>query len=35
MFKLLLDNSLVGIDASVQQVVDWWEARLPFGTHAG
>ncbi|MDP4301989.1 bifunctional 3-phosphoshikimate 1-carboxyvinyltransferase/cytidylate kinase [Leptothrix discophora] len=32
---LLLDNSLVGIDASVQQVVDWWEARLPFGAHAG
>ena len=32
---LLLDNSLVSIDASVQQVVDWWEARLPFGAHAG
>ncbi|RZS47536.1 bifunctional 3-phosphoshikimate 1-carboxyvinyltransferase/cytidylate kinase [Sphaerotilus mobilis] len=32
---LSLDNSLVGIDASVQQVVDWWEARLPFGALAG
>jgi 3-phosphoshikimate 1-carboxyvinyltransferase len=27
---LLLDNSQLGIEASVQQVVDWWQARTPF-----
>ncbi|MEY8876911.1 MAG: bifunctional 3-phosphoshikimate 1-carboxyvinyltransferase/cytidylate kinase [Leptothrix sp. (in: b-proteobacteria)] len=27
---LSLDNSLIGIDASVQQVVDWWQAKRPF-----
>ncbi len=32
---LSLDNSQLSIDASVQQVVDWWEARLPFGVLAG
>mgnify|MGYP000872566813 CR=1 FL=1 len=28
---LLLDNSTLGIDQSVQQVFDWWQARQPFG----
>jgi 3-phosphoshikimate 1-carboxyvinyltransferase len=28
---LSLDNSLLDIEASVQQVLDWWETRLPFG----
>ena len=28
---LLLDNSQLGIEASVQQVVTWWHARQPFG----
>ena len=28
---LLLDNSQLGIEASVQQVVTWWQARQPFG----
>jgi 3-phosphoshikimate 1-carboxyvinyltransferase len=32
---LLLDNSLLGIEASVQQVIAWWNARLPFDTSAG
>ncbi len=27
---LLLDNSQLGIEASVQQVTAWWEARQPF-----
>ena len=27
---LLLDNSQLGIEASVQQVVAWWNARQPF-----
>ncbi|MCK6423663.1 MAG: bifunctional 3-phosphoshikimate 1-carboxyvinyltransferase/cytidylate kinase [Burkholderiaceae bacterium] len=27
----LLDNSLLGIEASVQQVIDWWQAQQPFG----
>ena len=29
----LLDNSQLGIEASVQQVVVWWNARQPFGAH--
>jgi len=32
---LLLDNSLLGIEASVQQVIAWWNARLPFDGSAG
>jgi 3-phosphoshikimate 1-carboxyvinyltransferase len=31
---LSLDNSLVGIEASVQQVIDWWNARQPFEAEA-
>ena len=27
---LLMDNSELGIDASVQQVLDWWQQRRPF-----
>jgi len=27
---LLLDNSLLSIDATVEQVFDWWQARQPF-----
>ena len=27
---LLLDNSHLSIEESVQQVLDWWEARRPF-----
>ncbi|MDE2082998.1 MAG: bifunctional 3-phosphoshikimate 1-carboxyvinyltransferase/cytidylate kinase [Burkholderiales bacterium] len=27
---LLLDNSALGIEQSVQQVLDWWEQRRPF-----
>jgi len=27
---LLLDNSQLGIEASMQQVVVWWNARQPF-----
>jgi 3-phosphoshikimate 1-carboxyvinyltransferase len=30
---LLLDNSQLGIEASVQQVVAWWNDRQPFGAH--
>jgi 3-phosphoshikimate 1-carboxyvinyltransferase len=29
---LLLDNSDLSIEASVQQVLGWWEQRRPFGT---
>jgi 3-phosphoshikimate 1-carboxyvinyltransferase len=32
---LLLDNSLLGIEASIEQVVVWWNARLPFDVSAG
>ena len=32
---LLLDNSALGIDPSLQQVLDWWEARQPFQSPAG
>jgi 3-phosphoshikimate 1-carboxyvinyltransferase len=28
---LLLDNSQLGIEQSVQQVLDWWQQRRPFG----
>jgi 3-phosphoshikimate 1-carboxyvinyltransferase len=31
---LLLDNSLIDIEASVQQVIDWWQARQPFEAEA-
>jgi len=27
---LLLDNSLLSIDATVEQVLNWWQARQPF-----
>ena len=27
---VLLDNSALGIEPSVQQVLDWWEDRRPF-----
>jgi 3-phosphoshikimate 1-carboxyvinyltransferase len=30
---LLLDNSNLSIEASVQQVLDWWQQRRPFGRH--
>ncbi|MCW5653646.1 bifunctional 3-phosphoshikimate 1-carboxyvinyltransferase/cytidylate kinase [Hydrogenophaga sp.] len=30
---LLLDNSGLDIEQSVQQVVDWWEGRTVFSTH--
>jgi len=29
---LLLDNSQLGIEASVQQVLAWWEAKRPFAS---
>ena len=28
--SLLLDNSQLTIEASVNQVLDWWQARQPF-----
>ncbi len=28
---LLLDNSALGIEQSVQQVLDWWQGKQPFG----
>jgi 3-phosphoshikimate 1-carboxyvinyltransferase len=31
---LLLDNSHLGIDESVQQVLAWWQQRSPFGADA-
>ena len=31
---LLLDNSALSIDQSVQQVLDWWQQRRPFGAAA-
>jgi 3-phosphoshikimate 1-carboxyvinyltransferase len=30
---LLLDNSNLSIEASVLQVLDWWQQRRPFGRH--
>jgi 3-phosphoshikimate 1-carboxyvinyltransferase len=32
---LLLDNSHLSIEASVQQVLAWWEQRRPFGVEPG
>jgi 3-phosphoshikimate 1-carboxyvinyltransferase len=32
---LRLDNSALGIEPSVQQVLDWWQARQPFQSPAG
>ncbi len=31
---LLLDNSDMTIEESVNQVLDWWQGKQPFGTHS-
>ncbi|MGH6628079.1 MAG: bifunctional 3-phosphoshikimate 1-carboxyvinyltransferase/cytidylate kinase [Burkholderiaceae bacterium] len=31
---LLLDNSEMTIEESVDQVLDWWQGKQPFGTHS-
>jgi 3-phosphoshikimate 1-carboxyvinyltransferase len=28
---LLLDNSTLTVEASVERVLAWWQERLPFG----